>query len=198
MSAPARDTYHHGDLRAALIDAALEMLEQGEQFSLRAVARRAEVSQTAPYRHFADRDALESALAVRGFQDLRHDLSPTGELPATEDELVEFAVGYVRFALRRPAVFRLMFGQECDDSNDERVLASGELQVLVADALKTIYPDADNEVLAQAVWALAHGLAFLHLDGKFSAASDDEVDARVRATFFGIRALGASVSDKSS
>lgn len=190
----ARDTYHHGDLRTALIDAALEMLEAGEAFSLRAVARRAEVSQTAPYRHFADREALESALAVRGFRDLRHDLAPSGDLPATEDELIEFAVTYVRFALRRPALFRLMFGQECDDSNDERVVAAGALQGLVADALTQIYPDADHQTLAQAVWALAHGLAFLHLDGKFSAATDDEVAERVRAAFFGIRALGAATT----
>ena len=186
----ARDTYHHGDLRTALIDAALAMLEAGEPFSLRAVARRAEVSQTAPYRHFADREALESALAVRGFQDLRRELSPTGALPASEDELVEFAVAYVRFALRRPAVFRLMFGQECDDSNDARVIAAAELQSLVRDSVGAIYPDADSDVLPQAVWALAHGLAFLHLDGKFSATSDDEVAARVRAAFLGIRALG--------
>lgn len=188
----ARDTYHHGDLRTALIDAALEMLEAGESFSLRAVARRAGVSQTAPYRHFADREALESALAVRGFEDLNHELSPSGELPASEAELIEFAIAYVHFALRRPALFRLMFGQECDDRNDARVLASGELQQLLRSSLEKIYPDADGEVLPQAVWALAHGLAFLHLDGKLSAGSDDEVAARVRAAFLGIRALGGS------
>ena len=65
---------------------------------------------------------------------------------------------------------------------------------LVADALTQIYPDADHQTLAQAVWALAHGLAFLHLDGKFSAATDDEVAERVRAAFFGIRALGAATT----
>lgn len=194
MSTPSRDTYHHGHLRAALIDAAMEMLESGEPFSLRAVARRADVSQTAPYRHFADREALESALAVRGFQDLRGELSLTGGPAASEGELVEFGVAYVAFALRRPAVFRLMFGQECDDQNDDRVLAARELRDLLADSLRGLYPGADDGALAEALWALVHGLAFLHLDGKLAAASSEDVAVRVRAAFGSLRTLGAALA----
>ncbi|WP_449283200.1 TetR/AcrR family transcriptional regulator [Leucobacter sp.] len=195
MSTSAREAYHHGDLRSALLDAATEMLEAGESFSLRAVARRAEVSQTAPYRHFADREALESALAVRGFRDLKSELSLDGAPAASEEQLVEFAVAYVAFALRRPALFKLMFGQECDDRNDERVLASGELHALLADSLRGIFPGADHDSLATALWALTHGLAFLHLDGKLAAVAPDAVASRVRESFSALRAaFGATVT----
>ena len=187
MPASARDAYHHGDLRTALLEAASEMLEAGENFSLRAVARRAGVSQTAPYRHFADREALESALAVRGFDDLRQRLSLDGRPARSEEELIEFAVAYVRFALDRPAVFKLMFGQECDDSNDDRVRAAAELRALLADSLRDVFPGADHDSLAVALWALTHGLAFLHLDGKLAASDPSAVASRVRDSVGALR-----------
>ncbi len=187
MSTSAREAYHHGDLRSALLDAATEMLEAGEPFSLRAVARRAEVSQTAPYRHFADREALESALAVRGFRDLKNGLSIDGTPATSEEQLVEFAVGYVSFALDHPALFKLMFGQECDDRNDDRVLASGELHALLADSLREVFPGADYDALATALWALTHGLAFLHLDGKLATDTPDAVSSRVRDSLSALR-----------
>ncbi|QZY53519.1 TetR/AcrR family transcriptional regulator [Leucobacter tenebrionis] len=163
------------------------MLEAGENFSLRAVARRAGVSQTAPYRHFADREALESALAVRGFDDLRQRLSLDGSPARSEEELIEFAVAYVRFALNRPAVFKLMFGQECDDSNDDRVRAAAELRALLADSLRDVFPGADHDSLAVALWALTHGLAFLHLDGKLAASDPSAVASRVRGSVGALR-----------
>jgi AcrR family transcriptional regulator len=92
----------------------MRMLEAGEPFSMRAIAREVGVSATAPYRHFADREALESALAAQGLRDLKADLTDGRELPSTSADLAEFAVAYVEFALRRPALFRLMFGNECD------------------------------------------------------------------------------------
>lgn len=187
MPASARDAYHHGDLRTALLEAASEMLEAGENFSLRAVARRAGVSQTAPYRHFADRETLESALAVRGFDDLRQRLSLDGRPARSEEELIEFAVAYVRFALDRPAVFKLMFGQECDDSNDDRVRAAAELRTLLADSLRGVFPRADHDSLAVALWALTHGLAFLHLDGKLAASDPSAVASCVRDSVGALR-----------
>ena len=95
----AERSYHHGNLRAALLTAAAQALEAGEELSMRAVARRAGVSPAAPYRHFADREALDSALAVEGFDRLRAELdaaladvpdsSPAGDVVAT------LAVAYV-------------------------------------------------------------------------------------------------------
>lgn len=183
MSTSVRSGYHHGDLRAALLAAAVGMLEEGETFSLRAVARRAGVSPTAPYRHFADREALESAVAVEGFRDLQAALLAVGDLPASASAVGEFAVAYVAFALRRPAVFRLMFGNECDDTNDERVQAAGALQELLTRAVANVFPDADASTLGMALWSTAHGLAFLHLDGKLAATPAEDVAARVHAAF---------------
>lgn len=176
-------SYHHGDLRAALLTAAMRMLEKGESFSLRAVARRAGVSPAAPYRHFADRAALESALAAEGFRALKADLSRGQRLPSTEEELFEFGVTYVDFALRRPALFHLMFGNACDDSDDARVRATAELHEWLALALARVFPDADASALATASWSLAHGLAFLHLDGKLARTPRSAVAPRVRAAF---------------
>lgn len=189
MSTYEKSSYHHGDLRAALLTTAMQMLESGETFSLRAIARNAGVSPTAPYRHFPDRDALESALAVQGFGDLKHDLTAGRELPTSIADLAEFGVAYVDFAMRRPALFRLMFGNPCDDSDDDRVKAADEVHELLAQALAGVAPESDTTALACAGWGLAHGLAFLHLDGKLSANSPEEVAERVRSAFLAAMTL---------
>ena len=179
-----KSTYHHRDLRAVLLATAMQMLENGEPFSLRAIARRAGVSPTAPYRHFADREALESALAAEGLGDLKADLlSKNSALPTTVAELAEFGVAYVQFALRRPALFRLMFGNPCDDQNDERVLAAAAVHELIAGAVLAVFPDVDPAPLATAGWGLVHGLACLHLDGKLTSTSAEDVADQVRAAF---------------
>ena len=178
-------SYHHGDLRAALLKAAIELLESGEPFSMRAVARRAGVSQTAPYRHFADRKALDGAVAVQGFQDLTADLAaalagvPEGATPA--ERLGALGIIYVFFALKRPTEFRIMFGNECDDADAERVLAAQRLHAVLDDMLAEMFPTADIPNLSIALWGMAHGIAFLHLDGKLRPEDLGEVDGRVRA-----------------
>lgn len=186
MSAPVKSGYHHGDLRASLLSTAMRLLEAGEPFSLRAVARQAGVSPTAPYRHFGDRDALESALAAQGLRDLKADLGGGRDLPASVAELSEFAVTYVEFAMRRPALFRLMFGNACDEGNEERLHAAAEIRELLGDAMARVFPDADAEALASAGWAFAHGMAFLYMDGKLVAASQTEVADQVRAALAAI------------
>lgn len=187
MSTSTKSGYHHGDLRASLLATAMRMLEAGEQFSLRAVAREAGVSATAPYRHFADRDALESALAAQGLRDLKEDLSKGRELPASAADLAELAVAYVDFALRRPALFRLMFGNACDTGSEERVQAAADIHELLRLAMAHVF-STPSDALASAGWALAHGLAYLFLDGKLQVESDDEVAEHVRAAFTAILA----------
>jgi AcrR family transcriptional regulator len=187
-------SYHHGDLRAALLAAAIESLEAGESFSLRAVARRAGVSPTAPYRHFADREALDSAVAIEGFKDLRADLeaalAESVQPAAPEDVIAALGVAYVGFALRRPAVFRLMFGNECDEENSERVRASEQLHEMLNQSIERLFPGPNQSNLSIALWSMAHGLAFLHLDGKLRPQSDDDVAARVQSAVGAIFALG--------
>src|ERR1700693_5459913 len=114
MKPPNR--YHHGDLPRALLDAALHIVEtQGtEALTLRAVARRAGVSQAAPYRHFASKEAILAAVAEDGFRSLiaamRESVATCGEDPL--GRLRAVGLGYVTFATSHPSHFRVMFGRE--------------------------------------------------------------------------------------
>ncbi|MFF6869824.1 TetR/AcrR family transcriptional regulator [Streptomyces sp. S1] len=176
-------TYHHGDLRAACLRAARELLEEDGSagLSLRAVARRAGVSATAPYRHYADRDALVSAVAAEGYRELAEHLAEAHPSPSTPDELAAVAVAYVRFALEHPALFRAMFAEPCDPTSAERVAATAAISEYVRGIVRATFPDADAEALSTTVWALVHGLAFLHLDGKLDASTPEVVGAQVTA-----------------
>jgi AcrR family transcriptional regulator len=184
----AKATYHHGDLGAALLRAAKELLEEGGEtaLSLRAVARRAGVSPAAPYRHYADREALVSAVAAVGYQELAERLAAVDPAPATAEQLAAVAVAYVRFALERPALFRIMFGEPCDRDNDERVVATAAVSLYVRGIVERAFPQADADALATAVWALVHGLAYLHLDGKLDASSPDVVADRVASAIHAV------------
>jgi AcrR family transcriptional regulator len=176
-------TYHHGDLRAALVSAALELLEErGEtELSLRAVARRAGVSPAAPYRHYADREALVSAAAAVGYRELAERLAAAHPSPSTPEQLASVAIAYVQFALERPALFRIMFGEPCDRDNDERVQATAAVSAYVRSIAQRTFPESDADALATAIWALVHGLAFLYLDRKLDASSPSVVAERVGA-----------------
>jgi AcrR family transcriptional regulator len=188
MPEAAKSSYHHGDLRATLVSTAMEMLERGEPFSIRAVAREAGVSATAPYRHFADREALESALVAQGLRALKADLARDGNLPNTAEALADFGVTYVEFALRRPALFRLMFGSQCNTDDAERVAAAGDVHELLAAAIAGVFPDTDAAPrdLALGGWGVVHGLAFLYVDHKLTADSIAEVAAQVRASLLAV------------
>jgi AcrR family transcriptional regulator len=179
----SKATYHHGDLRAECVRAAVELLEESGEtaLSLRAVARRAGVSPAAPYRHYADREALVSAVAAVGYRELAGRLAAAHPSPSTPKQLASVAVAYVQFALDRPALFRIMFGEPCDRDNDERVAATATVSLYVRGIVERAFPDADAEALATAIWALVHGLAFLHLDGKLDATTPSAVADRVTA-----------------
>ncbi|MCQ4084439.1 TetR/AcrR family transcriptional regulator [Streptomyces sp. RB6PN25] len=192
------DSYHHGDLRAACLRAARQLLEENGSagLSLRAVARRAGVSPTAPYRHYADRDALVSAVAAEGYRELAGYLAAAHHSPSTPDDLAAAAVAYVRFALDHPALFRVMFVEPCDPTSDDRVAATAAISEYVGTIVRHAFPGADPDALSTAVWALVHGLAFLHLDGKLDASTPDTVADRVRAAVHAL--LSASPAPSSS
>ncbi|BDH06263.1 MULTISPECIES: TetR/AcrR family transcriptional regulator [Streptomyces] len=190
----ASSSYHHGDLRAACLRAARELLEEDGSagLSLRAVARRAGVSATAPYRHYADRDALVSAVAAEGYRELAGHLAAAHPAPRTPDELAAVAVAYVRFALDRPAMFRVMFAEPCDPNSEERVAATAAISGYVHGIVRAVFPDADPDALSTTVWALVHGLAFLHLDGKLDSSTPEVVEAQVRAAVQAVFSLSAA------
>jgi AcrR family transcriptional regulator len=182
MSKPTA-SYHHGDLRAACVRAALELLEEEgtTALSLRAVARRAGVSPTAPYRHYSDRDALISAVAAVGYRELADHLAAAHPSPSTPEELAAVAVAYVRFALERPALFRVMFGEPCDRDTGERIAATTAISEYLGAIVARSFPGSDPGAMSTAIWALVHGLAVLHLDGKLDTSTPAVVADRVRA-----------------
>jgi AcrR family transcriptional regulator len=184
----AKATYHHGDLRASCVRAAMELLEEGGEtaLSLRAVARRVGVSPAAPYRHYPDREALVSAVAAVGYRELAEKLAAAHPSPSTPEQMASVAIVYVQFALERPALFRIMFGEVCDRDNDERVAATAAVSLYLREIVGRCFPDADAEPMATAIWALVHGLAFLHLDGKLDAHTPAVVADRVTAAILAL------------
>lgn len=183
---PPNNSYHHGDLPAALVRAAMELLEEdgAAEVSLRAAARRAGVSTAAPYRHFADRQALVSAVAAVGYRELAADLVAASPAPESAEDFAAIAVAYVEFALDRPGLFRAMFAEQCDPTSPERLAATTAIHGYVRMIVRQSFPDDDEEGMATALWSMVHGLAFLFLHGKFDAtapgAPADTVRAAVR------------------
>ena len=115
-----RESYHHGDLRRALIDAAERLVsrEGAGGASVRAIAREAGVSASAPYHHFEDRESLLAAVAARGFRSLGSDMAEAYAACTAEGPLEHLraaGIAYVRFATDNPEMFRLMFGGMLSD-----------------------------------------------------------------------------------
>lgn len=163
--------YHHGDLRAALLAAAeAELAERGvEAFSLRQVAKRAGVSHAAPAHHFGDAAGLLTALAAEGF---RRFLATQAQreaaaAPDPQAQLVAAGLGYIDFALARPALFRLLFGSDRPDFANPDLSAASDAAYAHLDAQVTAAGGALPDIAA--VWALAHGLADLLAAGRLKS-----------------------------
>lgn len=173
----ARDTYHHGSLREALMAAAEDIIrERGTTgFSLREAARRAGVSPGAPAHHFGDSKGLITAVAARGFQRLAEQLKAASGKAAPADRLKAVGAAYLDFALKNAALFGIMWLRELLDLTDPDYLAAGRaaFNVLEQAATAKEVPVAtgprlpDVEVIA--AWAMVHGLAKLVLDGALDA-----------------------------
>lgn len=107
-------------------------------------------------------------------------------------------VAYVRFALEHPALFRAMFAEPCDPTSEERVAATAAISEYVRTTVAATFPEADADALSTTVWALVHGLAFLHLDGKLDSSTPDIVTAQVtsavRALFHAAPAMSGTMA----
>jgi AcrR family transcriptional regulator len=170
-----RASYHHGSLRETLVRACLELIraEGIGAVSLRRVAREAGVSPGAPYHHFPDRAALLTAIAGEGFAMLEERLvDARAAAPSPSAALTALTETYVRFAHEQPAYFHLMFRPELahpDKDEAAKEAADRSFQVLcdtVADCQRAgDVPAGDPGPLVTALWALAHGLASLWVDG---------------------------------
>jgi AcrR family transcriptional regulator len=168
---PKADRYHHGDLRAALIDTTVELIsERGvRNFSLAEASRRLGVAVSAPYAHFADRDDLLAAVAVHAYEVFADELAPElddSETPA--ERLAAMARAYVRFAGRHRPLFQVLFEAGIDKRRHPEVAAAERpIDDAFLDCVRALSGDAPSEVLASAVEAAAHGHATLLLDGAF-------------------------------
>ncbi len=164
---PAR-RYHHGNLRAALLQAAETVLaERGAHaLTLRDVARAAGVSHAAPYHHFASLDELLAAVAGQGFQALGDAMAEAVAVADTRERLLRVAQAYVEQALANPERFRLMFGPLLARKQEHPALkAAAERAFGFVLAAAQAHDPQGGARLALAGWSLSHGLAHLAIDG---------------------------------
>jgi len=169
-----KSTYHHGNLREVLISSALEILKEGtlQDLSLRALARKVGVSQTAPYRHFEDKEALIAVLMQEGSSLLQASMRVACKnSDESVDRLINLGLAYYDFSQQHPAHFRLMFGGslECKEKYSELVeteLKSGEIvKFVVNECMKLPHaPEVSADIVRITCWSLVHGLANLILN----------------------------------
>jgi AcrR family transcriptional regulator len=183
-----------GDLRRALIDAAIAALDEvgADRLSLRDVARRVGVSHAAPAHHFGDKTGLLTAVAVDGFElftaHLMHALVAAGDAPV--QQLAALGRAYAGFAQLHPGHFDVMFRPAVIRADDPAYL---EVSAAAFEALRAQIeqcqragwrPHADNGALSAAAWALAHGVAVLRSQGSLSRHADDaSLDGVTAMTF---------------
>ena len=168
------NSYHHGDLRKALVKRARAVVEEKgpETLSLRGVAQSLDVSRAAPYHHFKDKQALLAAVAADGFMELTDNMlskiNPKDDARARLDSL---GFGYVDFGIRHPALFRLMQGPDFQlpgkypELDTARSASAAPLIETVAACL----PGADKTKVmtaCAAAWSMVHGMAALCVDGR--------------------------------
>lgn len=179
MSTSLNSPYHHGNLRQALLEAALIILEKdGEAgLGLRDLARAVGVSAAAPYRHFDSRAALLEALAVTGFQRFSAAMNAVAD-SAPADPMAAMGKTYVLFALENANLFRLMFSPQLkkDGRPGLRMAADAAFDTLrhvVGGDVQT------GRIKALAAWAKVHGLAILLLDGQIAIRAGEDTEALI-------------------
>jgi AcrR family transcriptional regulator len=185
----AEKRYHHGSLRAALLEAALDEIAVvgTSRLSLREVARRAGVSHAAPRHHFSDKGGLLTAIAAEGYRVLAE---VTERAAATGRGLVDVGLAYVRFALDHPAFFAVMFRPDVYNPSDG-VLAEARddaAGVLLNAVAREFGVDASDDVVrdgAIAAWAMTHGFATLWLNGNLDFAGEPDA-LRLAARAFAV------------
>ena len=177
--APAPKPYHHGDLKRVLVDAALELAREGgpDEVSVREAARRAGVSPGAPFRHFASREALMSAVAEEAQRRFRAEIARAMADAPADDPLARFrklGLAYLRWAMRNPAHFTIISSRahfdhdasiEVSRDNAELIALTGDLLAEAA-ASGQLRP-LDLAATRIAARALVYGFARMHIDGHF-------------------------------
>lgn len=174
---PRKASYHHGDLRNALLDATLQLVTQyGPQgFTLRQAAKAAGVTPGATYHHFDDKDALITAVAEKGFTLLLQELRAAAERPAAtpRDRSRNVGVAYVLFAIKHPTQFRVMvgFGVRPDAAGPGGKAAFRFVREVLIEGLRNGTDEEVSDAEVVGWWSVVHGLSFLAIDGHFGQLS---------------------------
>lgn len=184
----APSSYHHGNLQEALLNAGLELLERRgcAELALREVAREVGVSPAAVYRHYTSKEALLTAMAIEGFKRLTAvQIEPVSNAVVTPVRFADMGRAYVRFAVRNPALFRLMFSDQINSSRDAALMFAIEpLTANIEDAVARLagprFSSAMRRKAALRAWSLVHGLSMLLIDGQLRIAHS-EVDRMIEA-----------------
>ncbi len=191
MGRSEKKNYHHGDLRNQLMETAIIHLRKSgiEKLSLRAMARQLGVSQTAPYRHFRDKNALLAALATDGFEMLKEETRTAVEA-CTDNAaagLQACGITYIRFARKNPEKYRLMFGPGIIASHRYAQLTesgAASYQVLLNAVAKCrdqgLFQGKSEQMLANTAWALVHGISMLIIDRLQCMMSEDEIEKQIQ------------------
>jgi AcrR family transcriptional regulator len=181
---PRARSYHHGNLKQALIRAAIELIrkEGPHGFTLREAARRAGVSHNAPYRHFRHRDDLLAEVAAEGFERLTQSMNDAAARGASPVERFQLSgSGYVQFALRYPEHFTVMFDRpdvlkrsaRCAEASEK---AFATLLGFVKDCQYAgNLPGGDATPFALMAWSLVHGVSKLAISGHLPFSSQAKV-----------------------
>jgi AcrR family transcriptional regulator len=164
------NTYHHGDLRDALVQAAFQEAEQGgpEAVSIKALAKKLGVSQPAPYKHFADREALLATVTAEAFRQFMATLREAIARSSKRSKLSRFAHATVDFGLRRNGIYRLMFASRiiaCAPKSSELHGVAMDTFALLVDALEAPAIGFLRERSALKIWAALHGVVMLAEQG---------------------------------
>lgn len=189
----AKDKFHHGDLRQALIDATrLLVAERGaEGFSLADACRLAGVSTAAPYKHFRDKDEILREVVKQAFRDLHAamDAAVADAGAGSVAAMIAMGQSYLRFARKRSAEFRLMFGQDASVTEEAEVESEGRTcfgSVIdhVAEYCRRNAAAIDAPALALDLWTFVHGASCLLIDKDYEKVAPDlDVEALLaRAT----------------
>lgn len=189
MKKEKQNTYHHGNLRQTLLDVALRMIdEEGiRTLSLRELARRAQVSQAAPYRHFSSKEDLIASVAEQGFGLLAKKMTEVLTHHKKENPVKQFqelGIAYVFFAAQHPAYLRLMFGSALSPTsshvglqNARQEVASFLIHALAACRDAGYLQEGKLDDLAMCAWSMVHGLSMLIVEGRLLWLTTNPLDS---------------------
>lgn len=188
----SKPRYHHGDLKQALIEAAYDLIaERGaENFLLSDACKQAGVSTAAPYKHFRDRDEILEAVVARAFDELadRSMAAVAAHGEGTLAGIMAMGEAYVRFAVERQRLFRLMFGQHPKLKQSEQVVGDGKrcftgvIEQVARYCERNALP-GEPRAIAVRLWTFVHGAASLLIDEDYATVAPDlDVLAMIRET----------------